>query len=106
MNALQAMLTELTGAKIPVLMYVAPIRQDQSLPYDRSEYETWKAEVAKLAVTYHAHFMNLEQLVPGNLWGTYHKDDVDFFHFQGEGHRILGGALQPEINLLLKKPGG
>jgi hypothetical protein len=36
------------------------------------------------------------------LWGTYHGDDIDFMHFQGEGHKLLATALLPHVQAMLR----
>jgi hypothetical protein len=86
---------------IPVLLYIAPIRQDKPIPYDRPEYNRWKNEVSEIAQRFGAHVVNLEQLVPGELWGTYTGDDIDFMHFQGPGHRLVAEALLPHVLKIL-----
>lgn len=97
MAALEAILAQCNSSSVPVVLYVAPIRQDFSLPYDREEYDNWKREVSNLAGTYRAQLLNLEAEVPRDMWGTYHKDDVDFMHFQGRGHVLLARAVAPAI---------
>ncbi|MEW5771877.1 MAG: hypothetical protein AB1831_16175 [Pseudomonadota bacterium] len=97
MAALEATLRQLRSQGVPIILYIAPIRQDISLPYDLAEYSRWKKSVAALAAQYDAQLLNLEAIVPARLWGTYHADDVDFMHFQGEGHRLLAQALAPAL---------
>jgi hypothetical protein len=53
--------------------------------------------VETLARRHGVLLLNLETLVPPQYWGTYHKDDIDFMHFQGEGHRLLAEALRPAV---------
>jgi hypothetical protein len=105
MKALEAMISGMRRDGVPVLLYIAPIRHDLPLPYDLSEYEAWKKQVQKLAAGYGVGFINLERLVPAQYWGTYHEDDVDFMHFQGEGHKLLAQALLPEVKKLLARRG-
>jgi hypothetical protein len=97
MAALEATLQQLRNQGIPIILYIAPIRQDASLPYDLAEYSRWKQAVAALAARYDAQLLNLEAIVPAAMWGTYHADDVDFMHFQGDGHRLLAQALAPAL---------
>jgi len=97
MQALTAILRDAAQEQIEVIGYVAPIRQDRPLPYDGVEYARWKSQLAALFVQNHAQLLNLEKLVPSNLWGTYHEDDVDFMHFQGPGHQIVARALLPYV---------
>jgi hypothetical protein len=101
MQALELMMREAAQAGIPMLAYIAPIRHDVPLPYDVSEYESWKIVIAKLSEQYHVDLINLEQLVPAEEWGTYNGDDIDFMHFQGLGHVMLADALRPSIQRLL-----
>jgi hypothetical protein len=44
--------------------------------------------------------LNLERLVPNELWGSYHAEDVDFMHFRGKGHELLAQALLPQVAYL------
>lgn len=101
MAALTAVLAELRKRGIPVLLYIAPIRQDHPLPYDLKEYSAWKTGVTSLAEEYSARLLNLETLVPPQYWGTYHDDDIDFMHFQGKGHQLLAQALVPHVEAML-----
>lgn len=90
MKALEDILRRSMDEHVYVIVYIAPIRQDIQLPYDINEYAQWKSEVEKLTDKYGAKFLNLEELVPVNYWGTYVGDNIDFMHFQGPGHRIVG----------------
>lgn len=101
MAALEASLRHLRDQRIPIVLYIAPIRQDATLPYDLAEYTLWKSVVTELAFRYGAQFMNLETEVPAGLWGSYHKADLDFMHFQGEGHRLLATAVEKSLRKVL-----
>jgi hypothetical protein len=87
---------------IPVIGYIAPIRQDHPLPYDRSEYARWKDSVQTLASRYGAKVINMEELIPPRLWGAYNEGQIDFMHFTGPGHRILAEALLPHVRAVAK----
>ena len=54
---------------IRVLVYVTPIRNDVEIPYVESEYAGFKRELEALARERGALFANLEDLVPGQLFG-------------------------------------
>lgn len=97
MSALEELFQLAQTRAIPVVAYIVPIRQDRSIPYDAAEYAAWKQSVIALGEGYGANVVNLEALVPPTLWGSYHDDDIDFMHFQGSGHRLLG----EQINLAL-----
>ncbi len=101
MAALCDILDDCRRRGIPVLLYIAPIRQDKPIPYDHAEYSQWKIEVEEIAQRFGAHLVNLERLVPGELWGSYTGDDIDFMHFRGPGHRLVAEALLPRVLNLL-----
>jgi hypothetical protein len=93
MAAFKQLLEDAQIHGVKVVAYVAPIRHDVQLPYDEMEYQRWKAEVQQLAQDKRATLINLENLVPADLWGSYVAQDVDFMHFQGKGHQLLAQAL-------------
>ena len=97
MQALEALLRDAKANGISVLAYIAPIRQDLPIPYDPVEYERWKAVVGEIATNNGARLINLETLIPADLWGSYHEDDVDFMHFRGPGHQIIARTLLPHV---------
>ena len=101
MAALADILADYQQRGTPVLLYIAPIRQDKPIPYDASEYAQWKSEVDTLANKYDARLINLETLVPGEYWGSYTGDEIDFMHFRGPGHRMVADALLPHVKSLL-----
>ncbi len=101
MDALRDVLNDCRQRGIPVLLYIAPIRHDKPIPYDSTEYSLWKNEIVLTSQRYGAQLVNLEQLVPGELWGTYVGDDADFMHFQGAGHRLVAEALLPNVKKIL-----
>jgi hypothetical protein len=97
MAALAQLLDDAKTARIPVIAYIAPLRPDIPPPYDARQYSEWKTEAAEVIHGKGGRLLNLEHLVPAGNWGTYHADDVDFMHFQGEGHRLVAAALEHEV---------
>jgi hypothetical protein len=99
-SALQAIL-DLAGAKkISVYLYVPPIRSDVQLPYDKNEYVKFQEDLKRLVGQYtNSKLKNYSEIVPGKYWG--YKDptnfidnrEIDYMHFQFEGHRILADSL-------------
>ena len=102
MKALENLLARSRAANVPVVMYIAPVRQDKPLPYDGKEYAQWKSQVEQLANSYSAGFINFEQLIPGENWGSNFGEDIDFMHFQEPGHKILARQLLPVIQARMK----
>jgi nucleoside-diphosphate-sugar epimerase len=97
MVAYDSLLKAAQSDGLKILVYIAPIRQGLPLPYDKAEYANWKAAVEKVAHLYGAKFVNFEKLVPPVVWGEYDRQDVDFMHFQGEGHKILAKAIYSQL---------
>lgn len=99
MAALEQTLVSAAAQGIRVLVYVPPLRNDVARPYDPGEYAAFKAEAAALAARHGADFADLEDVVPGPLWGTKASTglgdgpEYDFMHFQGQGHDLLAEAL-------------
>ena len=108
-NNLQSLklILEKRGGSSTVL-YIPPIRNDVSIPYDQNEYLKFKNDIQSIAEQHEAYFLNLESALNNNVWGSKEatnlsgKSELDFMHFQYEGHkelsRILLNFLQDLIN--------
>ncbi len=101
MQTLEKLLADYQRRNIPMVLYIAPIRGDVQLPYDRGEYEEWKQAVQQLTQKYSATLLNFEALIPNQYWGAGSKGEIDFMHFRGEGHRIIADALAPYIGRVI-----
>ena len=103
-NAYQDILNLAFDNKVEVLVYIPPIRNDIKIPYELTEYNNFKKEIKDIAEEYKIHFTSLENLVPSEFWGKKAstnlrgEDEVDFMHFQAEGHRLLAEAIFLEIS--------
>jgi lysophospholipase L1-like esterase len=99
MNALRATLELAKENSSHVLVYIAPLRSDVEIPYIKSEYDSFKNEVQMLTKELHAQFVNFEDLVPADLWGSKggttigEKTELDFMHFQAGGHTLLANEV-------------
>lgn len=109
-EALNYILTTCERKNIKSLIYIPPIRNDVEVPYDLKEYENFKTEVAKTVKKYaNANYLNLENIVPGKYWGVKNstnlgdKPELDFMHFQYEGHKLLFQYLYTPIKTMLEK---
>ena len=97
--AFEAMLKSAANRGIATVVYIAPIRNDVEKPYVASEYDEFKRRVQELAASYHAKFVNLEDLVPASHWGNTDgtarssQTEIDFMHFRAAGHRLLAERL-------------
>ncbi|MFT3858142.1 MAG: hypothetical protein QM742_11820 [Aquabacterium sp.] len=101
MEAFEAMLAHFEQARVPVVLYFAPIRGDKPLPYDHAEFREWQSDVHRIAHRHGARLLNLSSLVPAQAWGSNFGEDIDFMHFQEPGHRLVAQALWPEVRDVL-----
>ncbi len=101
MEALSYLLQDAKLNGIAVFLYIPPIRHDMPLPYNPSEYNKFKSNIFELSRRHTAYFMDFDNLVPGQLWGTpdISTGEVDFMHFQSNGHRLLADAINNWIEL-------
>ncbi len=101
LDALEKLISSALSNETQVLLYIPPIRSDVSLPYDEKEYEDFKQAVQSIAMQHpdSVYYKNYESIVSGKYWG--YKDatdlsgqrEVDYMHFQFEGHRLLADSL-------------
>ena len=112
-HAYQDILKLALDNKVKVLVYIPPIRNDIKIPYDFKEYNKFKNEIKNIAEEYNVYFSSLEDLIPSEFWGRKastnlkRDEELDFMHFQAEGHRLLAEAIFQEISniwQLSKKP--
>lgn len=83
---------------IKLVVYIPPIRNDVEPPYDMMAYKEFKTSVEKDVLANKAVFVNLENLVPAQYWGTKGSttgkgSEIDFMHFQEPGHKLLANAI-------------
>jgi len=105
-NAYRDILNLALDNKVEVVVYIPPIRNDIKIPYNLTEYNNFKKEIKDIAEEYQVNFNSLENIVPSEFWGRKTatslrgEDEVDFMHFQAEGHRLLAEAIFLEIKKL------
>lgn len=78
---------------VRTLVYIAPLRTDHPVPYDRDQYARWKAEMRSLCDRTGTLFADLEGAVPNDQWGTVNGEDIDFMHYRGAGHVLVAQRL-------------
>jgi hypothetical protein len=101
--AIVALLKDAQSNGIRVLGYIAPLRNDLAPPYMMSDYRNFVSEMRRVLVDGGGEFTDLEGGVPNGYWGQ--KDgsgisqdlEVDFMHFQSEGHALLADVLAQKI---------
>jgi hypothetical protein len=88
-----------------VYVYIPPIRSDVDSPYDKDEYKKFKVDLLKLVSRYpNVKLKDYSTIVPGKWWGykdptnLFDKYELDFMHFQFQGHKILSDSIVEFIN--------
>jgi len=103
MQALKAILMSASEKKIKVLLYIVPLRNDVTVPYDLIQYQKFKKETLFIAEELAVNFSNFEHLVPAKYWGTKNAttigggQELDFMHFQAGGHKLIAEAIYREL---------
>ena len=103
LGAYRETLAAAKAAGTRVVVYVAPLRSDAPRPYVTAEYEAFKRETAEIAAGLGARFLDLEDLVPNEYWGSKAattlggEAELDFMHFQAAGHERLAGAIAAAV---------
>jgi len=92
---LEKILKEAKESDVKMILYVAPLRNDIKIPYDKIEYHSFIRYTKNLSINFSSNFYNLENAVPKFLWGEKAgtnigaDTEVDFMHFKEQGHAIL-----------------
>lgn len=108
MTAYKEILSLAEKNKIGILVYIQPIRNDMKIPYDLNEYNLFKKEIATMSEISGVYFSDLDNIVPGEFWGQTSSiniknyKDLDFMHFQAEGHELLSRNILYEFNKIIK----
>ena len=101
--ALNSLLKISSENSIKTFMYIVPIRNDIKIPYNILEYNKFKKDIKKIVVANDIEFQNLENLIPNTMWGKKpsttlgKKNEIDFMHFNSDGHKILANSIFLEI---------
>ncbi len=106
LNALEEILKCAKQKNFRVYLYIPPIRSDVPLPYDLNEYQQFKKDLIDLCKNYAsvAKLKDFSQIVPARFWGYkdatnfIDKREIDFMHFQFQGHQILADSVWNFVN--------
>ena len=102
-QALNSLIEITKENKIKLIIYNVPIRNDVKIPYDNEDYSKFKKDLINISYKNSLKFLNLEMIVPNNLWGKKisttisKKKELDFMHFKEQGHEILAKSLYFEM---------
>lgn len=89
--------------EINVLVYVVPIRNDVKIPYHLQSYSDFKLVIENETAHKDFYFSNFENIVPSKYWGFKGSTslggdpELDFMHFQEEGHRLLADSIYEKL---------
>ncbi len=69
LGALEQLLATAEADGIATLVYIPPLRQDITPPYNMQEYANFKAQLNDMVSSYHkATLVDLDNIIPGDLW--------------------------------------
>lgn len=97
--ALREIFESAKNRNISVIAYISPFPQEEVNPYDENQYRAFKNATQSMGNVNGIGVYNLEQIVPGNMWGFKGgtsfgtETERDFMHFQYSGHDILATSL-------------
>lgn len=90
--------------KVKIVLYKVPHPQDsQYFFYDRKAYDDFFDEIFSILDNKkNIHLIKLDSIVPIRLWGINNDGYRDTYHFQAEGHKILGDTIARYLHHLNK----
>jgi hypothetical protein len=106
MEALNLILNDCKENNVKVLLYIPPIRSDLPLPYQQDLYSKFKSDIKALCKNNQFSFADFDTIVPGQFWGykvstnLLENREVDYMHFQFNGHQILADSLLKHLQLM------
>lgn len=94
MKALRSLIRIAKADGTSVLLYKAPHRPGEKIFYhNRQSYDSFFNQLKKWCKKEGVPYADFERLVPTQYWGLNNGGRPDVFHFQGEGHKRLGAAV-------------
>lgn len=93
LHTFEVLLAECQRRGVTVYLYRQPLQQLDPPYHPEEEYDTYWNQVTELCARYDAFTRDFSSLVPNELWGLTNAGMPDAFHFQDEGHRLLGHAV-------------
>jgi hypothetical protein len=86
---------------VQLLIYQAPHRPGmRPFFHRRRDYDDYHDALAARCAEEGAAWLDLETLVPAELWGQTNNHAPDVFHFRDAGHRSLGSAIDDALESL------
>ena len=111
-NSLSNILKVRGNKKLKTLVYIPPLLNSNNagpIPYKKIDYINFKKQISKICKPQNCIYLNLENEVPTNLWGLKtstnfrtEKEELDFMHFTGQGHKIFADKFSEIIQKYTK----
>ena len=111
-NSLNNILKVRGNKKLKTLVYIPPLLNSNNggpIPYKKIDYLNFKKQISKICKPQNCIYLNLENEVPTNLWGLKmstnfrtQKEELDFMHFTGQGHKIFADKFSEIIKKYAK----
>ena len=94
LEALDALFALTREDGVQLMLYKPPHRPgEQPFYHPRADYDAFFAQLEARCAEAGVPYLDLEPLVPAELWGLTNNYLPDVFHFQGPGHALLGEAI-------------
>jgi len=94
-EALESIIRLAKNDNTKILIYRQPIRPTSAaFYYNKSKYDAYWNEICKkYKGNSNIAIIDLQNIVPQDYWGKTNLGSPDIFHFQNEGHKILGDTI-------------
>ena len=96
MEAFDALVQLAEDRGLKVVVYTVPIRWDVEPPLIVADYLKWKQDFVQRCADRGVTMLDLDRLIPGEHFGQV-RGEPDFYHFDAEGHRLLGQAIADSV---------
>ena len=105
---LELLLRYCRDRRVPLLLYLAPIRPLEPNPNLPRDVARFRREVPALCARYRVTCLDYVHLLPEKMWSDYDTEDDtatagqrDFAHFTGAAHKVLAESLIEHLSALL-----
>jgi len=93
-DALESLIRLAKHDGVKILVYKQPHRPgEKNFYHDRKAYDDYFGELERMCLKLNVHYRDFETIVPARYWGLTNHYRPDVFHFQNQGHEILGRVL-------------
>jgi hypothetical protein len=83
---------------IIVFSYFAPVRQEPIKIYNASEYKIFKEKIINLNIQFNQKIFDLDNVIKSKNFGLINKKNLDYMHFDYQGHLVLFNEIKNIIN--------